>query len=300
MTTRGTSGPTPFASWSSQEQIWVSSRMSLDLQAQGTSEKYSARWPKTGSMRSGVCSEQTTLALPTSASGSGFWPTATAVARECDEQQWEQRRIQQRGSLRSTYLQDAVKYQVQERTYPTPNTNDFKDPNSNPKANSGHGLAAAVKFPTPTATDAKSGGNRTPSAKTHAGTSLTDLVQRFPTPKCSDANGAGCHGTGAPNLTTVVSGGTETRRTYGTPLSTDGKGGSSTHVGTKARGLLRHQVQPDSCRRLNPDWEAWLMGWPVGWEDSLTPLPTRFLTAWHSLFLYELSAFASWVTAKCP
>ena len=255
-----TSGPTPFASWSQAEQIWVSSKMSLDLLQQGTSEKYSDRWPKTGSMRNGKCSAQTTSVPPISVSGSGFWPTATAVSRECDETQWEQRRIQQRGTLRSTYLQDAVKYQVKERTYPTPGYNDYKDPNSNPKANSGHGLAAAVKYPTP---------------------------------KCSDANGAGCHGTGAPNLTTVVSGGTETRRTWGTPMSTDTKGGSSTHRGEKTRGLLRHQVEG----RLNPDWEDWLMGWPVGWERT-EPLPQDNWTAWHHLFLYALFACASWVTDK--
>lgn len=278
--------------------------MSLDLlQSEPTStfEKYSGRWPKAGSMRNGHVSELTVSEPPISASGSGFWPTATAVTRECDEQQWEQRRIQQRGTLRSTYLQDAVKYQVPERTYPTPNFNDYKSPNKNKDHSSGHNLPAVLKYPTPIANDANSAGNRTPSEKTHAGVSLTDRVQRFPSPRCSDANGAGCHGTGGPNLTTVVSGGTETRRTFGTPLSTDHKGGSSTHKGDASRGLLRHQVQheTDSTKRLNPDWEDWLMGWPVGWDSTL-PLSQEHLTAWHRLFLYELYAFANWVTDRCP
>lgn len=54
------------------------------------------------------------------ASGSGFWPTATAQVRECDPEQWQKRREDQGGTLRSTYLQDAVKYQVDQRSYPTP------------------------------------------------------------------------------------------------------------------------------------------------------------------------------------
>ena len=269
-----TSGRTPFAYWSNQEHRWVSLRMSqaslLDPPST-TSSTYSAAWPKAGSMRSGHVSERTVLEPPISASGSGFWPTATAVTRECDEQQWEQRRIQQRGTLRSTYLQDAVKYQVPERTYPTPNFNDFKAPNKNAAHSSGHGLAAVTKR------------------------------KMLPTPKGSDANGAGCHGTGGPNLVTVVSGGTETQRTFGTPLSTDGKGGSSTHKGEASRGLLRHQVQhpTDSTLRLNADWEDWLMGWPVGWEAT-QPLSPEHLTAWRRLFLYALFAFGNWVTDKSP
>ena len=55
------------------------------------------------------------------ASASGSWPTATATTRECTPEQWQERREQQGGTLRSTYLQDAVKYQTEERaSYPTP------------------------------------------------------------------------------------------------------------------------------------------------------------------------------------
>ncbi len=31
--------------------------------------------------------------------------------------------------------------------------------------------------------------------------------------------------------------------------------------------------------KLNPDWVAWLMGWPIAWE-SLKPLPRESFTAW--------------------
>jgi len=67
------------------------------------------------------------------ASGCGFWPTATAQVRECDPEQWGKRREQQGGTLRSTYLQDAVKYQVEARgtstpqTWATPTQRDHKD-----------------------------------------------------------------------------------------------------------------------------------------------------------------------------
>lgn len=87
-----------------------------------TSEPFSETWPKRGSMRNGVCWEQTMSVPRIDASGCGFWPTATAQVRECDPEQWGKRREQQGGTLRSTYLQDAVKYQVEARGASTPQT----------------------------------------------------------------------------------------------------------------------------------------------------------------------------------
>ena len=60
-------------------------------------------------------------------SDSGFWPTATAQVRECNPEQWEKRREDQGGTLRSTYLQDAVKYQTAERSWPTITAQDAKN-----------------------------------------------------------------------------------------------------------------------------------------------------------------------------
>ena len=122
--TRATCGHTPFAYWSSQERRWDSSRTCLDFSAADTSEPFSETWPKRGSMRNGACWEQTMSVPRIDASGCGYWPSATATTRECTPEQWEQRRADQGGTLRSTYLQDAVKYQVEERSYPTPTADD--------------------------------------------------------------------------------------------------------------------------------------------------------------------------------
>lgn len=76
-TTKGTSGrkrSNVFASYDPDTRSWRTSQVCLILD---TSAKSSLRWPKSGSMRDGLCSEQTTWAPRTDASGSGSWPTPT-------------------------------------------------------------------------------------------------------------------------------------------------------------------------------------------------------------------------------
>ena len=122
--TRATCGHTPFAYWSSQERRWDSSRTCLDFSAQATSEPFSETWPKRGSMRNGACWEQTMWAPRIDASGCGSWPTPMTTQRESTPDQWSERREFFGGTLRATYPPDAVKYQVEERSYPTPQARD--------------------------------------------------------------------------------------------------------------------------------------------------------------------------------
>jgi hypothetical protein len=102
---------------------------------------------------------------------------------------------------------------------------------SNPETRRANGrtvnLGDAVAYwPTPTAGDASSSGNRTgnPDSKAHAGLSLTDA----------------------------------TVRTWNTPRSRDWKGGG--------KDCLDADVAEKTPGSLNPDWVEALMGWPIGWS----------------------------------
>lgn len=107
-------------------------------------------------------------------------------------------------------------------------------------------------IPTPTSRDAASSRNttadRTSWEGVHLGDTLTDYVTKWPTPRASDANGPGEHGTGGPDLRTAV------------------------HRANQPAPGLR------TPGRLNPRWVEWLMGFPVGWVNcapSETPSSPR-------------------------
>ena len=55
----------------------TSSWRTAQLSLLGDLDESSVTWPRSGSMRSGVCWERTTLERPTSVSESGLWPTPT-------------------------------------------------------------------------------------------------------------------------------------------------------------------------------------------------------------------------------
>lgn len=113
-------------------------------------------------------------------------------------------------------------------------------------------------YPTPNSRDAKPG-----TARPHGGgrkgqapqTNLNDIVVRFATPRATDFKGPGktprdglCYG--------VLGCNKKTR--FDTP-TVHGDGASGRKGTTPKYG------------QLNPDWEEWLMFWPVGWTDLETP-----------------------------
>jgi hypothetical protein len=137
----------------------------------------------------------------------------------------------------------------------------------------------AAIWPTPNSRDAKPG-----TARPHGGgrkgqapqTNLNDLVLRWPTPCATGYKGPGK--TPRDRLDHAVNGATKSA-VYPTP-QTDHMGG-----GEMARKRLR-KLQADGVlsaeetrglmmrtvgKQLNPDWEEWLMAWPVGWTDLETP-----------------------------
>ena len=110
-------------------------------------------------------------------------------------------------------------------------------------ANSGDGLATAVKaWPTPTASLGTKGGRVTPRKSREGGTLIEAVSARktWPTPTVNDSK----------NCTLPPS-----------QVKHDNIHGALLRDGEKAGGAL------------NPTWVEWLMGWPLGWTD-LRPLET--------------------------
>ena len=63
------------ASFDHESSCWRTSQASLLQTLDASSDVFSGPWPRSGTMRNGVCYPQPTLARPTSESGSGSWPT---------------------------------------------------------------------------------------------------------------------------------------------------------------------------------------------------------------------------------
>lgn len=136
-------------------------------------------------------------------------------------------------------------------------------------------------WPTPTAKDANG-----PWHTTHS-PSLNVVVTTFPTP-CAWDHHAGGPGANRANghmlqLATLVQKlipmPNSLGAKYPTP-QTDHTGGG-VNARKKLQALEREGELTDKERRgiemkthglqLNPDWEEWLMSWPVGWTDIETP-----------------------------
>ncbi len=142
-------------------------------------DEYSETWPRSGTMRSGVCWEQTTVAPLTAASGFGSWPTPTKhIASEYGAPS----QIAARDALN---LGDLILAQHRGKLAPTPHGHSPKS-------------ARRHSFPTPTAGDAKSSGaaGYSTASGRHTGTTLTDAIVRFPTPTANDWKGPNNSGSG--------------------------------------------------------------------------------------------------------
>lgn len=129
-------------------------------------------------------------------------------------------------------------------------------------------------WPTPNSRDAKPGTTR-PHGGGRKGqapqTNLNDLVLRWPTPCATDYKGPGK--TPRDRLDYAVNGETKSA-VYPTPRT------NSLCVGSGAWNCIQSNPNlTDEEKRgltsthgqLNPDWEEWLMFWPVGWTDLETP-----------------------------
>lgn len=70
----GTNSPEPFACFDPVTCSWKTSQLSLF----GGLTPFSARWPRSGTMRNGTCFRLPPLAPRTSGKGSSLWPTPRA------------------------------------------------------------------------------------------------------------------------------------------------------------------------------------------------------------------------------
>jgi hypothetical protein len=102
--------------------------------------------------------------------------------------------------------------------------------------------------------------------------------ERFPTPIKNDAEKRG-------NLDPIRSYGLAGHvKMWPTATATASKGSSKASLTRKngkdrSNDRLDHAVMASDHGQLNPDWEEWLMGWPIGWT-ALRPLETDRFREW--------------------
>jgi hypothetical protein len=148
---------------------------------------FSDRWPRSGTTRRGIAYKLPTLARRTSGTGSGsaaYWATPSVnelgidPARIVDKHGNPPTHPNQRLYDKHTgrLVQDGLPQQV--LMFPTPQARDWKSGSTKTDYGNSRPLSEHVKFPTPTAGDAKSSGSgNNPDSAAHTGTSLTDFVR---------------------------------------------------------------------------------------------------------------------------
>lgn len=203
-------------------------RTSLDYLAQwikpqrtlfGTSESYWETWPKAGMMQDGVCYPLKTWEHHIRDEEYGLWPTPTYGDVELERR---------KGNLYKT------------------KTGSVRAMNEN-GVSSNRGLPGAVLCPTPNARDYKGEPGKAWSSQS----SLPAAISKYPTPSATDY-----------------------RTGYG-----DTAAARKQHA--KRKKPLRDSVA--QSMKLNPPWDEWLMGWPIGWT-SLDPLPLEVFADWLDRF----------------
>lgn len=181
---------------------------------------------------------------------------------------------------RSGIVQDGIAYQLppsapitrgtESGSLPTPTATEY---GSNKSASKGAkrrpSLGQLARIPTPTV----HGNYNRPREGTNSGLGLATFVRLFPTPIASDATrGPTTYQHGNPSLLKAA-------LTYPTPTANDAKTGA----GIRNREGRSPKLSETVGGRLNPRWEEWLMGWPIGWTKS-EPLETAKFQQWLRAF----------------
>lgn len=130
---------------------------------------------------------------------------------------------------------------------------------------------SSVIFPTPTAGDSPTRGNKSDSlgAAFHPKLAMMAARSMWPTPTASDATGGpgqSASSEGGQNLRTAV-------RMW--PTVTDRKNNNAPGQSDCNTPAMNVAVGG----QLNPMWVEWLMGWPIGWTD-LRPLAMDRFQQW--------------------
>ena len=108
---------------------------------------------------------------------------------------------------------------------------------------------------------------------------VSGWLQRIPTPTvCGNYNRPSPGAKSGMGLATFV-------RKYPTATATASKGWSKNHNRANSNDRLDYVVEREAYEsgqpgRLNPDWEEWLMGFPIGWT-ALKPLAMDRFREWQ-------------------
>lgn len=234
------------------------------------STEFSATWPTSGSMRSGIVFERPTWAHRTSESGSSSWPTAQAHDCRGGKTPEQVAAMRAKGHGVRNLNEEAAQWTTP-TSWPTARATDGTKGGPNQAGSKGDLMlpSAAAQWPTPVAND----DNKSPEAhlamkaRMKGGprqtiTSLQVLVQQWPTPTAGDSNSSGAAGY------SIASG-----RHSGTTLTDAAVRGRQAPT-TAPNG------QPTSGKAvLNPQFVEALMGWPIG-ASGLQPLATGGSRKW--------------------
>ena len=214
----GSSSSASFAFFDRASSSWKTSQSCLLI-----SDAFLDRWPSSGSMRSGTCSMRQRSVPRTAASGCSYLPTPLTSDAKSGSEAGHGRNTPQLRDLAARGL------------WPTPTVaGNYNRPY--PGKASGTGLAFAVMYPTPTASDFTSNRSKSPGAQVRMTLEGMARTGRWPTPMAADAHG-----------------GSRTKRERTRDEGPDRK------PGPNLRDLVAGQ--------LNPTWVEWLMGLPLGWTD---------------------------------
>lgn len=119
-------------------------------------------------------------------------------------------------------------------------------------------------WPSPATTDGASAARGTTTTGImHPGTSLTDAIRSWPSPRAEDSEFCGNHPGAQDSLTGVIQDWSPPSTSLPTEPET-GTAGNTCWCG--ARGC----DQPSHRRKLNIFFDEWLMGWPLNWSSADT------------------------------
>jgi hypothetical protein len=251
----------PLAYYDHDASFWRTSQASLLAMMDASSDVFSGPWPRSGTMRNGVCYPQPTLVRPTSESGSGSWPTPDATNRVRDEE---------------TLAKCAA----------------FRLRNANQKTVPLYLAEVAINWATPTVDDANNVTRTSGSQQSLARDTFQWATTTWPTPQARDYKGESGAGRQerrddpTDTLPNAVS-------QWATPAAHEGRlgfqdrsrgmQGSQESITTQAMcftgdtpSASKAQTAPSDSspakpRRagLNPRFGLWLMGYPAAWLDSV-------------------------------
>jgi hypothetical protein len=268
--------PAPFASFDPDTSLWRTWQTSFTSTTERSGEKWSERWPRSGTTRRGIAYQQEPSAPRTAVTGSSpLLPTPTSHPRTHTPRQVDHgRQLANELAMLPTPSAEFTDVPDRETFLARREREKAKGRNGN-----GFGLTlpmALTLLPTPMARDGRADGSPNIPSANGSGTSLMKSLRLLPTPVAGDARNARQSTTPNPRDPTPTLSGVAYLWSGGNTgqQSADGK--------------------PSSAVRLSPWFVEWMIGAPPGWSDSDCPLSaTEFKSR-----LEGSSASTSWTSSE--